>query len=686
VQKTNNMTIFTFKEDARIKEVFFLFILSLIIIVPCTPANAQNATDIYTDFGGFWKSSVTNINTVLPNKSHNVVGYTFGGVTYSTGVNDALLTQNSIIFTTGNYKTLPFTSISGSIPSSNSSIYIALAEQYDGVAAGYSSPLPSVKVKDALTDGINGLNIGTGVTDLPSSANMIFPAQIISTAAITDDQPDIIFAQLTSAATSADVLVFQDSTGKTVGKSNSVQWNLVKTVGNQSLDFYNLTPGALIDTAKIVSGFSSNTTQSMRLLTMHLSDFGITAANASQVKALVIKPAGSSDPAFIAYNTQGIYIISPIINTQPQSQVICTGTGQGATFSVNATGLSLTYQWMKNGVNIPGAVNATYNIPVVTSADIAGYQVVVTNGGGVQYSSIAYLNTAITKQPSPAAQTVVTGNTVVFSVSANNTTSFQWRRNGVNISGATDSVYTINPVTTTDSGSYTVSAINTGGSGCATIVSTPVSLTPVIKVYSKSTGNINLPVTWGANTDGSGSTPVDFTRAEHTFVLSNRASGNTLTNLTIAGTLDVKDGIAIISNSTTLDVGKCIRSGTGSITGSPSGGLKVNGTSFLYFTPGSEVLKDFTIAGGTVTMLSPLVISGDSLPGKLNLTAGTLALAGNKITLRSTSETNTSMVTAVGATATITYGTGGAFVAERYIPANRSYRFMSPPVTYNNKC
>jgi hypothetical protein len=155
-------------------------------------SNAQHATNIYTDFGGFWHSSLTVFNPILPNNSHNVIAFTFGGTTYSTGVNNNLLTTKGVSFTPGSYKTLPFTSISGTIPSNNNDIYIALSSNYDGVASGFSTPLPSIKAKVALTDGINGLNIGTGITNLPSSAGMIFPAQIISNSSIDDNQPDII--------------------------------------------------------------------------------------------------------------------------------------------------------------------------------------------------------------------------------------------------------------------------------------------------------------------------------------------------------------------------------------------------------------------------------------------------------------------------------------------------------------
>lgn len=670
---TQNGQNFTLK--IRHLLLFFLFVTSWLT------SSAQFATQIFTDFNGFWRSSQTAFSPVLPDNNHNVIGFTYNGVTYSTGVNNSILTNNGVAFTPGRYKTLPFTTLAGNVPTTNNSIFIALGELVDSVPGGYSKPLPTIKAKVALTDGVNGLNIGTGVTDLPSAAGMLFPAEIISNSAITDDQPDIIYAQLTDLANSADVMVFQDSIGHTVGKSNSIQWNNVKSIGSQYLDFYNLTPGQALDTAAISSGASRKTVQNVRLATFKLSDFGITTANASRVKAFVIKPAGSSDPAFIAYNTDGISIIPPIITVQPTNLISCVASGGSATFSVDATGIMLSYQWFKNGVAIPGATNSSYTIPVVTASDEAAYQVVVTNPGGRQYSDLAYLNVSINRQPYPPSQTIVTGNTVVYSISANNATSFQWKKNGIDISGATDTIYTISPLNTTDSGVYTVSVINSAGNGCANRLSDPVTLNPAIVVYSKSTSNINIPSTWGASGDGSGSTPVDFTRAEHTFVLSNRDTGYTLTNLTIAGTLDVKNGVAVIADSTTLDVGRCIRSGTGSISGSSSSGLTVRGNSTLYFTPGQQVLKNFTVGGGTVNMLSNLRISGGSLPGKLNLLAGTLALQGNKITISSTSATNTSMVTAVGTTANVTYGSGGAFVVERFIPAKRAYRFMSPAVT-----
>src|ERR1700723_3346070 len=58
----------------------------------------------------------------------------------------------------------------------------------------------------------------------------------------------------------------------------------------------------------------------------------------------------------------------PQITQQPMSQTV--NVGQTATFTVSATGaMPLTYQWQKNGANIPGATSATYTTPATTSSD-----------------------------------------------------------------------------------------------------------------------------------------------------------------------------------------------------------------------------------------------------------------------------------------------------------------------------
>jgi hypothetical protein len=70
----------------------------------------------------------------------------------------------------------------------------------------------------------------------------------------------------------------------------------------------------------------------------------------------------------------------------------------------------------------------------------------------------------ITSQP--ASQTVNAGATVTLTVAASGTPplSYQWRKNGASLSGATGTSLTLASVTTADAGSYTVVVSNAGGS------------------------------------------------------------------------------------------------------------------------------------------------------------------------------------------------------------------------------
>lgn len=71
----------------------------------------------------------------------------------------------------------------------------------------------------------------------------------------------------------------------------------------------------------------------------------------------------------------------PMITAQPDSEIALVGSE--AILSVEARGQApLSYQWQKDGLDISGATNATYNIATLAELDTGIYKVVVSNDLG----------------------------------------------------------------------------------------------------------------------------------------------------------------------------------------------------------------------------------------------------------------------------------------------------------------
>jgi hypothetical protein len=68
--------------------------------------------------------------------------------------------------------------------------------------------------------------------------------------------------------------------------------------------------------------------------------------------------------------------------------------------------------------------------------------------------------------------------------------------------------------------------------------------------YSKSAGNLNTLATWGTNTDGSGTTPLNFTSANCTYIIVNQATPTISANWTVSGAssvIQVGNGVQVIN-------------------------------------------------------------------------------------------------------------------------------------------
>jgi hypothetical protein len=215
----------------------------------------------------------------------------------------------------------------------------------------------------------------------------------------------------------------------------------------------------------------------------------------AQFTALISNKVGrvTSNPVSLHVRVR----VVPSITTQPASQTVTAG--QTATFTVVASGTApLSYQWLKNGANVAGAISSSYTTPLTTTADNGStFDVVVTNTAGTANSNAATLTVnaasvapTITKQP--VSQTVAAGQTATFSVVATGTTplSYQWLKNGANIAGATLSSYATPVTTAADGGStFNVVVSNTAGTTTSNTATLTVNAAPVAPTITTQPAN-----------------------------------------------------------------------------------------------------------------------------------------------------------------------------------------------------
>jgi len=105
----------------------------------------------------------------------------------------------------------------------------------------------------------------------------------------------------------------------------------------------------------------------------------------------------------------------------------------------------------------------------------------VTWFGATHSEQVTVISTAPTITQQPVSVTKDPGQTATFTVVASSSTtpSYQWRKNGVNISGATSSTLTLANVQLSDAAFYTVAVSNAGGSVTSSQAQLVVTSSPV---------------------------------------------------------------------------------------------------------------------------------------------------------------------------------------------------------------
>ncbi len=178
----------------------------------------------------------------------------------------------------------------------------------------------------------------------------------------------------------------------------------------------------------------------------------------------------------------------PLILGQPQARSIAVGASASFEVQAQSQGGTLNYQWRRNGAAIAGATATRYTTPAVVLADNgASFSVVVSSSNGTSVTSDSALLTvsapvplAITVQPQDAS--VGVAQSASFSVTAIGGSAgytYQWRRNGSAITGASAVSYTTPATLLADSGTGYSVVVSSGSDSVTSSVATLTVTAPV---------------------------------------------------------------------------------------------------------------------------------------------------------------------------------------------------------------
>jgi len=148
-------------------------------------------------------------------------------------------------------------------------------------------------------------------------------------------------------------------------------------------------------------------------------------------------------------------LLAVIATTNPSPLIVRTNladqtvaSGATVTFTAPASGVvPFTFQWQFDGTNLVGETNASLIINNVQTNNAGSYCVTVTDAllqANTRCASLSvFALQSFTSQP--AGQTVTNGSTITLSTTVSNQlpVQYQWRRNGVNLSGATGPNFTV---------------------------------------------------------------------------------------------------------------------------------------------------------------------------------------------------------------------------------------------------
>lgn len=326
-------------------------------------------------------------------------------------------------------------------------------------------------------------NGGTTFTNIAGATAASYTATAVTAGMNNNQYRVIVTGQCGSVTSSAATLTVQTAPSITAQPQNAIE-----CVGNNATFNVTATGTGLTyqwqestDAGVTFTNIASATNASYTLTNVQLSN------DNNRFRVIV----SGTCPSAVTSNAATLQVgTGATINTQPSSVTTCVGNN--ASFTVGATGSSLTYQWQVStdaGVtftNITGATAATYTITgVVATQNNNRYRVNVFSCTPTPITSSAAtltVNTLAAINTQPSSVVLCEGSTATFTTAAVGTgAAFQWQVSTTgcagtftNIAGATTNTLALANTTASQNG-YAYRVVVTGT--CNTVTSSCATLT-----------------------------------------------------------------------------------------------------------------------------------------------------------------------------------------------------------------
>lgn len=479
--------IATAESNAITMSVTSFVVPSVSIVANSNPActNSNVTFTVSSTNGGSspsyqWILNGSNVGTNSP---------IYNTVTTNNDVVTCIMTSNSICASTPTATSNAITMMVTS--TATPSVAIALTSGTNPSCAGSALTFTATPTNDGTTLTyqwkVNGANVGT---NNPTYASTTFANNDVITCVMTSNSPCATTATVTSNAITVSItnsstpsLVISPSSNPACAGTIVTFTTAITNGGANPTFVWNLNGGPV----------GTGTTYSSSFLT---SLDVVSCTMLSNATCLTTQTANSNNIAMTVNSPT-----TPAISTTITSGENPSCQGSNISFAASATngGISPTYQWQINGVNV-GTNSVTFSSTSLMNNDIVTC-ILISNAGCVSTPTAASTGIAMIVNPIPTTPiiSVLAGGTTLTSSSP---TGNQWYFNGMLIMGATQQT-----LIATQNGNYTVIVSN----GTCSSAPSSISLVSTVGVNEESAVGTKFSVYPNPST---GIFTVTFTSAE----------------------------------------------------------------------------------------------------------------------------------------------------------------------------